>query len=374
MNLVPNEIKEVAAHEMSLEIAAKNPAVKMMDLKTPIYGNDPNEIIKHRFLYRGGICILSGATGAGKSSFTMQWAINLAGGDSHFGLLVGDCYYRKGMKVIVIQAENDEGDLAEQRDGVLKVIPPDVIDRASGNLQFITMPDASGESFAVRLKAICQVHEPDVVFIDPVFSFLGGDNSAQKDVSHFVRNLLLPVLMEHKVAAILMHHVNKPKAKKDQVDSGSYHMAGSAEWANAARCALSIECVGNGVFALTATKRGDRLWWRDLEDNKCLKRYIAHHGGLDDDGRPIIAWRDAEADEIPDDAEGGKKGKVTVKDVVRSIPKDGSITSGELLEAVMRLTDASKSAVRERMSEALQLELLEVMKVGRTAYYSEKVK
>ena len=374
MNLVPNEIKEVTAHEMSLEIAAKNPAVKMMDLKTPIYGNDPNEIIKHRFLYRGGICILSGATGAGKSSFTMQWAINLAGGDSHFGLLVGDCYYRKGMKVIVIQAENDEGDLAEQRDGVLKVIPPDVIDRASENLQFITMPDASGESFAVRLKAICQVHEPDVVFIDPVFSFLGGDNSAQKDVSHFVRNLLMPVLMEHKVAAILMHHVNKPKAKKDQVESGSYHMAGSAEWANAARCALSIECVGDGVFALTATKRGDRLWWRDSEDNKCLKRYIAHHGGLDDDGRPIIAWRDAEADEIPDDAEGRKGGKVTVKDVVRSIPKDGSITSGDLLEAVMRLTDASKSAVRERMSEALQLELLEVMKVGRTAYYSEKVK
>lgn len=374
MSLVPKDIKSVSTHEMSLEIAAKNPAIKMMDLKTPIYGNDPNEIIKHRFLYRGGICILSGATGAGKSSFTMQWAINLAGGNSHFGLLIGDCYYRQGLKVVVIQAENDEGDLAEQRDGVLKVIPPEVIERASGNLQFITMPDASGESFAARLNAICDVHQPDVVFIDPVFSFLGGDNSAQKDVSHFVRNLLLPILMKHKVSAILMHHVNKPKAKKDQVDSGSYHMAGSAEWANAARCALSLESVGNGIFALTATKRGDRLWWKDEQGEKCLSRYIAHHGGVDDEGRPIIAWRDATADEIPLESDGGKKGKVTVKDVVRCIPKGGSITSGNLVEEVIRLTDASKSAVRERMSEALQLELLEVMKLGRVAYYSEKVK
>ena len=75
-------------------------------------------MIRHRFLYRKGICLLLGPTGVGKSSFLMQWAIYLGAGRTLFGLEPGQ-RYRDGMKILLIQAENDEGDLAEMRDGVL---------------------------------------------------------------------------------------------------------------------------------------------------------------------------------------------------------------------------------------------------------------
>jgi hypothetical protein len=367
-----SELDTLGNAEALLKIALLNKPVALMDLKIPEYGNDPNEIIKNRFLFRGGICLMSGATGSGKSSFTMQWAIRLASGQEHFGLKVGDLYYRVGLKVLVIQAENDEGDLAEQREGVLRAIPKDEAELAGKNLYFSTMPDASGMAFAERLNALCAVYVPDVVFIDPVLAFLGGDNSAQKDVSGWVRNLVLPVLMRHKCAAVLLHHVNKPRAAKDQIQAGAYAMAGSAEWANAARCCLDLARVADGVFKLEATKRGDRLWWKDELGNKTFIRYIAHHGGVDGEGRPIIAWRDAEPHEIPrEDAGGaGPKKKATVKDVTRILRPGEQCSGKEFVERLIETTGAGRTACMERIAEAVEIGVLNQTKLGRNSFYA----
>ena len=49
------------------------PPVRSLDLlKTPDKENDPTELIASRFLYRGGVCLVLGPTGVGKSSFLMQ--------------------------------------------------------------------------------------------------------------------------------------------------------------------------------------------------------------------------------------------------------------------------------------------------------------
>jgi hypothetical protein len=300
----------------------------------------------------------------------MQWGISLAAGVACFGMKVGDCYYKKGIKVLVIQAENDEGDLAEQRDGVVSVFDPEVIERAGSNLSFISMPDAAGEVFAGRLSALCEFHQPDIVFIDPVFSFLGGDNSAQKDVSHWVRNLILPIMKRHNCSCVLIHHQNKPQ--KDAVNAGAYAMSGSAEWANAARACLNLEAVGNGVFKLTATKRGDRLAWRDANDEKTLVKYIAHHGGEDENGRPIIAWRDAEESEIPQAPTKGRGAKVTVQDIVNGLKGRPSTPTKDLQKIVMDDTGAARSAVMERIAEAVSLELIDPTKLGKSVFYSIK--
>ena len=55
------------------------------DLRAPIYGNDPTELLKHRFLYRGAVCLLCGPTGIGKSAFLMQAAIYWCLGRPVFG-------------------------------------------------------------------------------------------------------------------------------------------------------------------------------------------------------------------------------------------------------------------------------------------------
>ena len=50
-------------------------AKKLRAFTTRKQEDNPNELIEHRFLYRGGVCLLLGPTGIGKSSLLMQLAI-----------------------------------------------------------------------------------------------------------------------------------------------------------------------------------------------------------------------------------------------------------------------------------------------------------
>jgi hypothetical protein len=91
------------------------PDVKALGaLQRPLPGARPNELIKNRFLCRGGSLLLVGPTGVGKSSLSMQAAVRWAAGQPCFGLVPAG-----PLRVLIVQAENDEGDMAEMRDGVI---------------------------------------------------------------------------------------------------------------------------------------------------------------------------------------------------------------------------------------------------------------
>ena len=110
----------------------------------------------------------------------------------------------------------------------------------------------------------------DLVMVDPAFAYLGGDSNSQKDVSHFMRELLNPLLQRHQVGMLLAHHTNKPLRgkEKDNWEAGdfAYLGAGSAEWINPARAALAIRSLGSdSVFELRAAKRGKLLRWTGAE-------------------------------------------------------------------------------------------------------------
>ena len=76
-------------------------------------GNDPDELLKHRFLCRKGGLLVVGQTGAGKSSLTMQMMIQWALGKSCFGIEPA-----RPLKSLLLQAENDDGDLGDMKAGV----------------------------------------------------------------------------------------------------------------------------------------------------------------------------------------------------------------------------------------------------------------
>jgi RecA-family ATPase len=70
--------------------------------------NDPDCMIGNRWLCRGHSVVVQGPTGIGKSSFVLQMLMTWAKGDSFFG------FQPKGkLKSVLIQAENDMGDIAE---------------------------------------------------------------------------------------------------------------------------------------------------------------------------------------------------------------------------------------------------------------------
>ena len=77
--------------------------------------NDPSELLRHRFLCQGGGLLLVGPTGVGKSALAMQTMILWAVGREAFWITP-----TRPLKSLLVQAENDDGDLAEMREGVFR--------------------------------------------------------------------------------------------------------------------------------------------------------------------------------------------------------------------------------------------------------------
>ena len=353
------------------------PPVRLLDeLHSPEVEGDPSELITHRFLYRGGVCLVLGPTGVGKSSLLMQLGIHFAVGKPLFGITPGAAYRERGMRVLLVQAENDEGDLAEMRDGVLAgCVDLTEADKAQAQKRIMacTVNDRSGDKFALTLDALLTEYGPfDLGIIDPAFAYLGGDSNSQKDVSHFMRELLNPLLQRHKVGLLLAHHTNKPLRgkEKDNWEAGdfAYLGAGSAEWINPARAALALRSIGSDtVFELRAPKRGKRLRWQDADGAPSVTRFIAHHREVG-----VICWREADPAEVEELLNGDKGGRPRTCDLVEVLhclaaqPGRHQAFYKELIAEVL---DCSAQAVQRAIQDAVDKGWVRFTGAGRTRLY-----
>ena len=64
---------------------------KLGTLLRPSPDDDPNELLKRRYLCRGGSLLVVGPTGVGKSSLTMQAGMRWSAGQPFFGLTPARC-------------------------------------------------------------------------------------------------------------------------------------------------------------------------------------------------------------------------------------------------------------------------------------------
>ncbi len=369
--------------EVEQEVSKINelpPVKKLGELATPVYGNDPSELIKDRFLYLGGVALLLGPTGIGKSALDMQLGIHVAIGKPLFDIRPAERFIGVGMNVLLIQAENDEGDLAEMRDGVLRGCT-DLTDeekaRALRNITICTICDRSGERFAEALAGLVTEHGPfDLVITDPAFAYLGGDSNSQKDVSFFMRELLNPILQKHRVGMILTHHTNKPLRgkEKDSWAAGdfAYLGAGSAEWINPARAALAIRSLGSDtVFELRAPKRGRRLGWKDSDGMGTVVKYIAHH---DEPG--VICWREARPDEVEAvlSKKGGRPRKCDPVEVLHCIAARPGQSQGFYTARIASVMGCSESVAKVAVRNGVETGCIRFVEVGREKRYSLSTK
>lgn len=305
--------------------------------------NDPDELLKHRFLCRGGAMLLVGPTGIGKSSFVMQGAIRWSMGQEFFGIQAA-----APMKILMVQAENDDGDIAEMRDGVyrglkasgqLKDEDQDVI---AGQISVVCEDSRTGRDFGASLDRLLGQWKPDLVIIDPALAYLGGDALKQADVTLFCRNILNPLIHRHRCGLILVHHTNKPPKgeEKGEWKAGdlAYLGQGAADWANWARAVVAIRSKGNhAVYELALGKRGRRTGWKDKDGKPLFVKDIAH---AREPG--MICWRspdDAEAlDAATPRGEKEKRDWQAIKDDAVGIAMETVRTRDTLKEEVMRRT------------------------------------
>ena len=280
--------------------------------------NDPSELLKHRFLCRLGGLLLVGPTGIGKSSFAMQAMILWALGREAFGVIPTG-----PLRSLLVQAENDEGDLAEMRDGVMAGLGLSEADAklAMENVIVVREDARTGLLFFLEtLQPALAAHRPDLLWIDPALAYLGGEANSQKDVGGFLRNLLNPLLHQFDCGCVVVHHTNKPPSGKEKPDwqagDFAYLGGGSAEWANWARAVIVLRSVGShSVFELRAAKRGPRLRWREPDGvTPSFTKMIAH---ATEPG--VICWQEADSNEMPAEETSGKR-RFVKEDVLAHVP------------------------------------------------------
>ena len=241
--------------------------------------NDPNCVLGRRWLCKGGSLLIVGQSGTGKSSLMMQAATAWSVGRNFFGITT-----KKPLRTLIIQAENDTGDVGESFQDCINgsKFTESEIETLKENLYIYRDTVSSGQSFLALLKQLIVQHQADIVYCDPLLSFAGIDVSLQSEVSTFLRHGLSPILLETGAILVAMHHTGKPKSSKDTagytVADMAYSGLGSSEFTNYFRevACLVREQGAEPIYKFGLTKRRGRAYLSDENGNFTGEITIRH--------------------------------------------------------------------------------------------------
>jgi hypothetical protein len=303
---------------------------------------EKDTLLGRRALCRKGVMLLVGPTAVGKSTVGVQMDILWALGREAFGIRP-----RRPLKILCIQAENDTGDMHEMAAGVMKQLGLSEQEREQvrRNTLYIEERGAFGREFLALLRALVREHRPDLVRIDPLHAYAGGDLRDAKITTPFLRNGLNPILEMFNCAAIINHHTTKMiynDPSKWTPDDWAYAGAGGAEIANFPRVTLAIQSTNtSGIYKFHAGKRWRRFEWANQHGDAISERVFCWHS-------ENIFWREAdETDLLRIQVEGRKaKGGKIPEDLFNLVPPTGTIPKDELF-ARAHLAEISRDTTRE---------------------------
>ena len=324
-------------------------------------------LLGDRFLCRGGATLFIGPSGVGKSSASMLQDLSWACGRSAFGIKPAG-----PLKVLLVQAENDHGDMSELAGGAidsmnLSIEEKDLIEHNFTTIQSSTL---TGDNFLDWLDVQVEEHKPDLIRLDPLLAYLGADPTDIKALSHFCRRGLNGLLARHQCGLVLCHHTTKTTGRDTSTWKDSdwqYAGGGSADLANWARGVIVINATADPlVFEFIAAKRGRRIGWLNESGAPSKKKLFSHAAEA---GR--IEWRAATPDQVEAliAATPKKKKKVLTEEdfigVLRAIdkenPMEGMMTMKKLDEALKEADKPySKSAdMRNKLKDAGRIYVIE---------------
>ena len=228
-----------------------------------------------RWLCEGYAVSIVGFSGTGKSSLMMQIATSWALGQNVFGLAPV-----RPLRTLILQAENDGGDIAEAWQGATCKMTPTEKARLKENIAIVRDTKHMGTAFPAFLESLILKHGAEVVWVDPLLAYAGFDIADQSLTTDWLRTQVDPVLKRTKAAMIYMHHTTKPKSA-DDLDSMTpsqlaYLGAGSAEWTNFARDAgFLYRTKGEPArYKFGFSKRASRCGLTDLDGNRAKSGFI----------------------------------------------------------------------------------------------------
>ena len=121
----------------------------------------------------------------------------------------------KARKVVLIQAENNFLDLVEPAQSITRILGLSETEKADlrKNFRVISDDTHSGEGFVRLLSSICDRYKPEIVIVDPLMAYIGGEISKQEVCTKFFHNGINPVIHRYNIGLIVLHHTGKPRSK-----------------------------------------------------------------------------------------------------------------------------------------------------------------
>ena len=225
---------------------------------------DPNNVIgvhdgrTTRWLCKGHSAWLIGPSGVGKSSLLLQFGVSFAAGRPLWGITP-----QRPLRVLVVQAENDKGDMAEMARGIESGLKLEMNEDLQRNIRVRSVSGKIGQAFCAWMRTEIESFKADLVLVDPLLSFAGIDVSRQDQASQFCRVWLDPVLRDTGAVMISAHHTGKPprrdgKDAPQTLNELAYAGIGSSELVNWARAVMLLQPAGDDHFRLMLAKRGSR--------------------------------------------------------------------------------------------------------------------
>jgi hypothetical protein len=228
---------------------------------------DNTTLLGDRWVCQGGQLLIVGQSGVGKSSLTVQASMFWALGLPFFGIKP-----KRQLKSLFIQAENDTGDMAEIVQGVMSYVVANAnmpqaqaVKLLTENITFARVTSQTGADFIdVVGRLLDKKGDCDLVFGDPLLSYIGDDISQQSVASAFLRGLCNPIAFQRKFAWVWSHHTGKPQGDSKSrahwnTNDFAYVGLGSSELTNWARAICVLQTTKeDGTFRLLLAKRGRR--------------------------------------------------------------------------------------------------------------------
>ncbi len=285
--------------------------------------DDRNSLLGRRLLCRGSGGLIVGATGTGKSVLALQLAVRLAIGKDFFGIRNT---HSGPLKVLLVQAENDAVEVAEVLQSLTagwdKNYPED-LKTLKDHLMVQHVWEKWGFEFVDWLRIYADKNNIDLVIIDPLLAYIGGNVSENDTIATFLRGNINGMLKKKgginkkKFALLFVHHTLKPdqgKTGTKTTTQQTYDVLGGSELSNWARCIIRLdtrdgktvkdskgtitEVRGKGLYVLSVPKRGQRSGLRTIThqgENACFIQQAAQ--GKGEKAKLNLEWHSAKEDQ-----------------------------------------------------------------------------
>jgi hypothetical protein len=260
------------------------------------------------------------------------------------------------LRSVLIQAENDVGDLAEMYQGVRQGmgLTPEQEVLLDERIFIYRDTTRTGADFVDAASSLVDRHKPDLVWADPLLNYIGDDISEQRVISEFCCKLLNEVSLRTGVIWCLLHHTGKPS--KDPKTSShwtasdlAYSGLGSSaltNWSRETAVLVRLKTAEGEppTFQFSMTKRRKRAGLIDTAGEPTDTIFLRHatHGG--------ICWEQCEPPAAEEEKAAGryKMGRKSAFDFegfqAVLAPHGGTLTRGNVAQVAAAMKCSERTA------------------------------